>query len=326
MPQLSGVYMLAMIPQDFEVKPIFQGAGASLFAARREDVWHFVLATSRKIAPNQESTDIGQFHWPRYSVARALAANKDGGCPTMIRELGLSFGINKSTVSLRGVVYPLPEGLVEEIREDVGYLEQASSKVTRKDGEFAVVGASTSRGNPVAAGSRSLIEAIAFEREIRTDLDPRHFGAYSAFCTWRDFLRDDPSRKGAIAAGMAEEMIGWDPDAIGDDAYWDSVFSIQERLWGARVWGPDVDVKQDVLNDAFSRAFERLSSIQFAQFILMNGMHQGGPFHPLATLFGLIDFAGYKDWRTREFQPDSQEEQSVRSQSAFIEILGINDE
>ena len=58
--------------------------------------------------------------------------------------------------------------------------------------------------------------------------------------------------------------------------------------------------------DAFFRAFGRLSSIQFAQFVLMNGIHRGGPFHALAALFGLLDFDGYKYWRTREFQASDE--------------------
>ena len=54
-------------------------------------------------------------------------------------------------------------------------------------------------------------------------------------------------------------------------------------------------------------------------------MHQGGPFHALATLFGLIDFDGYKYWRTREFQPDSPQEQEIRTHSSFIQLLGLTD-
>jgi hypothetical protein len=317
--------MLAMIPNDFKVRPIFQSAGSSLFATRREDIWHFVLATTRKISPNHESIDIGQFHWPRYSVARALAANAGAECPAMIRELGFTFGAKAATLSLGGVVYPLPAGIIAEIREDVDFLKRSSSKVVTGVGGFQVADATTSRGHTVVAESKCLAEAIAFERETRHELELRRFGVYSAFCTWRDFLRDDSSRREIISAGMAQEMIGWDPGSIGDDAYWDSVFTIQESLWGTRIWGPEVDAEQEVLNDAFSRAFERLSSIQFAQFVLMNGMHRGGPFHPLAALLGLSNFADYKHWRTRKLQPDSQEEQIIRTQSSFIELLDIGD-
>lgn len=71
--------------------------------------------------------------------------------------------------------------------------------------------------------------------------------------------------------------------------------------------------------------FERLSSIQFAQFVLMNSIHRGSPLHALATLFGLSDFDRYKYWRTRGCQSDSPEEQEVCTHSSFIELLGLSD-
>jgi len=317
--------MLAMIPNDFDVSPVFQDDEASLFAAKRSDVWHFVLATTKQLAPNHQTIDIGQFHLPRYSVARALASSSHGAMPELIQQLGVRVSVDGVAVTLRGKQYRLPQKLLDDMQKDLPVLKKAAATVTAGKTGFTVSGAVTSSGFPVVAEHRCLAEAIAFERETRKDLDPSNFGVYSAFCTWRDFLRDDVSKMKEIATGMAEEMVTWDPETIGDDAYWESVFVIQERLWGERIWGPGVDAEEDVLFDGFFRAFERLSSIQFAQFVLMNGMHQGGPFHALATLFGLIDFDGYKYWRTREFQPDSPQEQEIRTHSSFIQLLGLTD-
>lgn len=317
--------LLATIPKDFDVTPVFQDDSASLFAARRPDVWHFVLATTKKLAPNYQSIEIGQYHWPRYSVARALASGSDGVMPELVQQLGIRVQGGSLSVTLQGQQFMLPENLIADMRKDLAIFEKAVAKVEAGAMGFEVRGAVTSRGFPVVAEQRSLAEAIAFERETRKRLDPRNFGVYSAFCTWRDFLRDDASKKKDIATGMAEEMVTWDPETIGDEAYWESVFFIQERLWGARIWGPDVVAEEDVLFDGFFRAFERLTSIQFAQLVLMNGMHRGGPFHALATLFGLIDFDGYKYWRTREFQPDSPQEQEIRTHSSFIQLLGLAD-
>jgi hypothetical protein len=317
--------MLEMIPRDFDVALVYQADEESLFAARRPDVWHFVLATTKMVAPNYQSIDIGQFHWPRYSVARALASSGKTEIPGLVQRLGIRVINDSLSVTLRGRDYRLPEELLADMRRDAPILEKAVSKVKTSAAGFEVVGAVTSRDHPVVTEQRSLADAIAFERETRKALEPSNFGVYSAFCTWRDFLLDNPEKKNDIATGMAEEMMTWNPDAIGDEAYWESVLEIQERLWGAKIWGPEIDAQENVLFDAFFRAFERLTSIQFAQFVLMNGMHQGGPFHALATLFGLIDFDGYKYWRTREFQPDSTEEQEIRTDSSFIELLGLGD-
>ena len=317
--------MIAMIPNDFDVALVAQDEGSSLFAARRPDVWHFVLATTNRVALNHQSIDIGQFHWPRYSVARALAPAGAKACPALVQQLGIHLEGDGIVVSLRGKSYRLSEELATEMRKDLPILEKAAARVKTTTGGFAVPGAKTSIGHPVVAEQRCLAEAIAFERETRKRLTPGRFGVYSAFCTWRDFMRDDPTKRESIATGMAEEMIGWNPQTFGDESYWESVFAIQERLYGTRVWGPGVDADEGVLLEAFSGAFERLSSIQFAQFVLMNGMHRGGPFHALATLFGIMDFDNYRYWRSREFQPDSGEEQEMRAHSSFIELLGIAD-
>jgi len=316
--------MLAMIPNDFGVSTVFRDEEASLFAARRPDVWHFVLATTKRVQ-NFQSLEIGQFHWPRYSVACALASGSDGTIPDLVRQLGISVQGDRLSVTLRGRQYVLPEKLLADMRKDLPVLEKAVAKVKSGQAGFEVIGAVTSRSHAVVAEQRSLAQAIAFERETRKKLDPRNFGVYSAFCSWRDFLRDDPSKKQSIATGMAQEMVTWDPRTFGDAAYWESVFEIQEHLCGTRIWGPGVQAQEEVLGDAFVRAFERLTSIQFAQFVLMNGMHRGGPFHALAALFGIIDFDGYKTWRTREFQPDSPQEQEIRTHSSFIQLLGVTD-
>lgn len=317
--------MLEMIPQEFDVKLISQNEGGALFAACRPDVWHFVLATTKWSVSNYQSIDIGQFHWPRYSVARALASG-GMGVPPLVRQLGMQLDQDSVSVSVRDRVFRLSPTIVKEMKKDLASLERAMTKVRATAEGFEVIDAETSRGFSVVAEQRCLAEAIAFEWEVRGHLDYANFAVYSAFCTWRDFICDDPTKAADIARGMAEEMISWDPTRIGDDPYWESVFQIQERLWGTRLWGPGIDAEEDVLRDILLRAFGKLSSIQFAQFVLMNGMHRGGPFHAFATLFGIIDFDGYKYWRTREFQPDSPEEQEIRTHSSFIELLGVRDD
>lgn len=319
--------MLQMIPNDFDVGLIFQDDESSLFAAPRSDVWHIVLAATKSVASNHKIIDIGQFHFPRYCVARAILSSDNNASisPDLVRKMGFMVKGESLSFKLLEREYRLPQKLLKDMRKDLQILEKALAKVKSKAIGFEVTDALTTQGHPVVAEQRSLAEAIAFERESRKFLEPGQFGVYSAFCTWRDFLCDDPTKKKFIAIQMAKEMVTWDPHTFGDDVYWQSVFEIQKRLWGARVWGPGLDVEEEILFDAFFGTFERLSSIQFAQFVLLNGMHRGGPFHAFATLFGLIDFEGYKYWRTRDFQPDSIEMQQISTQSSLIELLGVND-
>jgi len=314
---------LSMIPNDFDVELILEDTDISLFAAARPDVWHFVQATSKDSSTNLKNIEITQLHLPRYAIARAYSRFNTNQEPTFLKNLGIHTIDGGVCITLQESTHLLPAGLSKEISKDLGILEKSLSSVHPLDSGFEVLQANTAGGNAVVTEQFFLAEAIAFERESRGYLDPSDFALYSAFCTWRDFLRDDPDKKDSIAHGMAQEMISWDPNSFGDDPYWNSVFEIQERLWGSRRWGPGIKTEEEFLLQGFQEAFTKLSSIQFTQFVLMNGMHQGGPFHALATLNKWIDFNAYNFWRARGYQPDSAEEQEIRTQSTFIELLGL---
>ncbi len=314
-----------MIPNDFDVELIFEDETTSVFAAERQDVFHFVHASIKNKNSNFQQIDISQFHVPRFEIARALTFSAENPIPELLKQHEIRSEGDEIHISLNDRSYCLPKNLVEIIRKDLFLLKNSLTSVRFEDEGFAVLEAKTSAGFPLITEQRSLAEAIAFERKSRGFLDPSNFSVYSAYCTWRDFLRDDPTKKNSIARGMAKEMVSWDPNSFGDDSYWDSVFDIQERLWGDRYWGPGLETSEELLFNSFLKAFSNLSSIQFTQFVLMNGMHQGGPFHALATLFGWLDFDSYNSWRTRGYQPDSVDEQEIRTQSAFIRLLGISD-
>lgn len=316
--------MLEMITQDFDVALVANTDEGAVFAASRRDVWHFVLATTDRPAQNMVQLGIRQFHWPRYSVASSLDSGSARPLPPQIAEMGITLVNDGVQVNLGSNQYRLPADLLARMREDIPVLQRAKASVIAKGERYAVDSARTSAGHPVLSTSRPLAEAIAFEREARGTLDPTDFGVYSAYCTWRDFVHDDDDRKANIAQGMAREMVGWNTASFGDETYWDEVASIQMGLWREVLWGRGVQADYEPLATAFNATFEQLSSIQFAQFILMNGMHPGGPFHPLALLFNAMDLDSYLESRTRGFQPDSVEEQEIRTQTSFIQLLAID--
>ena len=51
-------------------------------------------------------------------------------------------------------------------------------------------------------------------------------------------------------------------------------------------------------------------------------MHQCGLFLPLAQILGLNSYENYIEWKTYEFQPDSDEEQGLRYEIEIIKLLG----
>lgn len=303
-----------MIPSDFDVSLVCQDDAASVFAARRADVWHFVL----------QGATLSQFHWPRYSVARALGT---GGrsLPKWVRRLGIQCRGDELSITLQGRRYPLPATLLAQVREDLPLLEVATAAVAKAPGGFTVAGAVTSRDFPVVTEQRSLAEAIAFERALRGELDPKHFGAYSAFCSWRDFVRDDPARMDSIASSFGKDLAAWKQFELDGEAHWELLLRIQDYLWNERVCGPGIDASAQVVTDRLQRSFSRLSSIQCAQFVLMNGMHGAEPLLSLAAVAGGLEFDDYRNWHAQHSPPESEEVQRFRTDSAFIELLGVTD-
>jgi hypothetical protein len=315
--------LIEHVASDFDVSLVAKVDDDALFMARRDDVWHFVQATETAEG-NRKGIGIRQFHCPRYSIARQLRSVADGSAmPATSGSIALQRDGAGVAVGIDGRVFPLPPKAIEHLREDQRWYD-AAVRAVRETGEgFEVPGALTSQGASVIADVRGLAEAIAFEREVRKELDPRKFGVYSAFCTWSDFIRDDDSRKDSIAAGMASEMVSWDPTTFGDDAYWASVTDIQQQFWNRVFWNRETRSDEDTLDAVFRSAFNELTSKQFAQFVLMNGMHKGGPFHALATLLGAMSFERYNEWRTYGMAPDSEEAQKIMTQTAFIQLLAI---
>ena len=64
-----------------------------------------LLATTKLVSPNHQSIDIGQFHWPRYSVARALSSGGGTAIPGLVQQMGLhvsgdNLGSNFFTIDL----------------------------------------------------------------------------------------------------------------------------------------------------------------------------------------------------------------------------------
>lgn len=218
---------------------------------------------------------------------------------------------------------PIPEAIGESFGQDVGLLQKAGEQVRKINDHFSLPDERTFSGNLVDYPSQDLIQAIAFEKLQRGYLNAREFGIFSAYCTWRDFISGNPDKVAEIADGMANDLTNWDANEIGNEQYWESVFSIQDRLFEERIWGPGVDTDYDTVYSYMHVVLSKLSSIGFAQFNLLCGMQSGGPFHPLALLMGQMGLDEFNYWRCLGFQDDSPEEQDIRTQNAFIHMLGV---
>ena len=329
--------MDSIIANDFKVKLVFKkNENESFFAFRRKDVWHFVCSIINfDKEMNKINTEIEQLHIPRFLVAEAIESlihyNElyRENCPEnypMVTEKSENIGFfsrgkNSYDISLIKTKNGLPEEFCKTLEEDVDIYRSAIGKVKFKDNLYVLPRAKSYNKNPVASASKRLIEAISFERECKKRLDAHKFGIYSAFCTWRDFCFETELQK-SIIEELVDFQFGFDAEEIDFEPFLHVASAVQEQLLKKSIWGKGISVNRDEAVDILEEGFRKLSSIQIAQFTLMNGMHQGGLFLPLAQVLGLNSWERYIEWSTDGFQPDSDEEQVFRTETAFIRMLG----
>ncbi len=328
--------MVPFVASDFNVKLISENDEASLFAARRKDVWHFVYAS---ISHNQDTghpsvtTHITQRHIPRYLMVEAIDSlkrfddltGKRSNGVHLVDSLSQAIGICSINKGIYGIdIFQSPGGFPKEfcrlLEEDIPLLEAARKKVKADGDLYLLPKAKSYKKFPVAAPAKRLIEAIAFEREYRKKLDPHKFGIYSAFCTWRDFCYGAEITIDMIE-GFVDRQFVFDADDFEDDEFLDLALAVQTKLLSMPIWGKGIQVSRDEAVPILAEGMAKLTSIQRAQFYLMNGMHAGGLFLPLAQVLGLNSWEDY-EIRSRDFQLDSPEDQALRTETAFIRLLG----
>ena len=340
--------MDSLIANDFNVELICKNnENESFFAIRRKDVWHFVKSLTshnEEEGITQINTQITQKHIPRYLVAEAIDSlidfNKIFRCEHTknvpistdeSKEIGIfSCGKNSYDISLIKTKKGLPKEFCKLLEEDVEIYKLAKDKVKLKDGLYYLPRAKSYNKHQVASSSKRLIEAISFEREYKKRLDAHKFGIYSAFCTWRDYCFETEWREFCFETeehrSMIEDLVDiqfeFNAEEIHFDPFLQVASAVQDQLLRKSIWGKGISISRDEAVEILAEGFGKLSTIQKAQFVLINGMHQGGLFLSLAQVLGLNPWESYIEWSTDGFQPDSPEEQALRTETAFIKMLG----
>ncbi|MCC7279216.1 MAG: hypothetical protein IT487_13000 [Chromatiaceae bacterium] len=279
------------------------------------------------------TTHITQRHIPRYLMVEAIDSlkrfddltGKRSNGVHLVDSLSQAIGICSINKGIYGIdIFQSPGGFPKEfcrlLEEDIPLLEAARKKVKADGDLYLLPKAKSYKKFPVAAPAKRLIEAIAFEREYRKKLDPHKFGIYSAFCTWRDFCYGAEITIDMIE-GFVDRQFVFDADDFEDDEFLDLALAVQTKLLSMPIWGKGIQVSRDEAVPILAEGMAKLTSIQRAQFYLMNGMHAGGLFLPLAQVLGLNSWEDY-EIRSRDFQLDSPEDQALRTETAFIRLLG----
>ena len=313
--------LLTMIPTDFDVVQIGSYGTVTLFGAERKDLFHFVCY--------EAGSGLRQYHIPHFRIAYAISAA--GGRTEETLQYPLADGLSLLTQKsgplglLTGEVCFLLNGsagssIGDRMIRAAEILNTARKRVVCENGHYVVAGAQTQGGKPVSSKSSRLMDGIAFERSLLRRLSAKQFGLYSAFCTHRDF----PcalAQKSCLKEMVEAHFEQFDARAHSED-FLQMIMAVQEALFPYRIWGKDEKVPVDSAIEALAVVVSKLGRVQRTQWVLLNGMHGGSLFLQLAVISDLIAWEDYRRFQTQNYQPDSPEEQSIRSSASYIELFG----
>jgi hypothetical protein len=318
---LSDDFVLTMISSDFEVVQIGSGEGQTLFGAQRKDLFHFICYTA--------GTGLRQYHVPHFRIADAVRKAEETPEEAIRYPLaeGLSLLVQKSGPLglMAGDVCFLLSGthgsaIAESMIHAAGILKASRNRVVPEKGIYLVTGAETQGGNPVSSESRLLMDGIAFERSSLRRLSAKRFGVYSAFCTHRDF----PcalDKKSCLKEMLESHFEFYDEHPPSED-FLQVVMAVQDGFIGCRIWEPGKRMTMAKAIAPLAVALSKLDAVQRTQIVLLNGMHGGSILLHLALVIGMVSFDDYTQFRTASYQPDSEDEQMIRTSTSYIQLFG----
>ena len=319
--------MIAFVQGDFDVELVKQVKDTALFASRRQDIWHFVHWNA-----GDGKNFISQVHAPRYMAAFAMDSCLRGGPEDQLDGLRLhrvwhelNFGQGtegKFGPSYQGCWFPCSDEWRQGFEEDVEVLRRVRQAVIKEDGVYTLQDARTFKGHPVSSSSWQLIEAIAFEQEIRGELDARDFALYSAFCTLRDFPTATSIPEDTVREFIEAQNQCIDIDLVPEDIV-EATRRMQSEVFSAPIWGPGIQVAVDNAVDILNTAMKRLTEGQQAQVTLLSGMYNTWAMVVMATVLGYMSFERYAEIMAEGSPPDSVDEQELRTHLTYIELLGV---
>ena len=322
-------FAVAMIQQDFDADVWSTAGEITLLGALRRDVWLLLPAGTQG-----QVTSMSEIYVPRYLLAETASRLEEsldharpgpGEVSAWMRVWAhVSLRITSNGVwelAINGLAFTLPEAVAAAIKHDVELWREAARSIDQDGERYVLPGDTTHAGHPIDFSSRRPIQAIAFEKRIRGELDATDFGIYSAFCTMRDF----PSSR-RLSDTICEEALDlqfsyFDPETIPDDVL-AAIAVTQRELLGRELWGPGITERSIGDTQTLSCALLRLAPVQHTQFVLLSGMYNCGLLVVLATILGHLSFERYGALKCEGLQADSEEEQETRTHLAYIQMLG----
>ena len=311
-----------VVPQDFNVELIAESQTSGLYMALRDKVWHFVACSleGTLAANNSSSINIQQWHLPRYLVAEAMS-NIVSQVNFDVSPLTDLFSSYELTSHFRALDVLTPN-VLDFLATDVSQFQAAQAAIAFDGTNFQLPDEVTYNGNEIESKGARLVQAIAFERELKGELDASDFELFSAYCTYRDFILAEGVFDAERVVGLVQGQLDFAPEQVAE-SYQEIARAIQLRTIQEPIWGVDVRVGFEAACERVQRYFDSQSYVKRAQFVLMSGMHNDGLFLPLGVIGDVISFETYLEVQTEGMAPDSDEEQNMRTETAFIRLLGL---
>lgn len=315
------------VQHDFDVDHVYTEGKYSIFAKMRKNIWHFACATSM---PDVEIS-IGQRHIPRYSLACAVSElremrmlNPEGFDGEMLYSSALKcLAIRKNNrfdIDLFVTTRGLPLKFGKSLYCDIGILNKAKAKIKCINGEYLLPRSKSIKGHPISSKSIRLVEAIAFERELNGRLDVKKIGIYSCYCTWRDFCFDTPFPLKNVQKIIAVQLK-IDAELIDDEKLMALAMQVQRNYFSSPIWGKGISVEKESAVRILGETLSRLSSVQIAQFHMLNELHGTDLFATFAAVTGMLSLKAYMDLKTMHIRPDSREKQRFRTEIAYLQLF-----
>lgn len=338
--------IIQQIRNNFHCEVIGQSENVMLFAALRTanetiqtdrgywhdhvmDVWHLIAVSSIEA---ENLSPLQQWHIPRFSMAQAWAnfhddTNSNRAEPSTMEVMqDLSFErcvcgqwhLKQS----KKVDCAVNAGFMAKIREDADILQKARSLVkTEKELHFIEIDElKTQAGHRIEHRSRTMLEAIAFEKFTNNRLSAESFGIFSAYCVYRDF--EFSSQLTDVVFDELLESLQIACLSYQSPRLDDILTRVQHALLGHEIWR--YGLVAPITRARFDLAFimNSLTRDQRTTFILMNGIYRAPVFLCLAVIHGFCSLEEFTTVLCSAYQPDSLEEQEVKKAVSYMELFG----
>lgn len=313
-------FMLRIIESDFKVSTLCKNEEACLYYGFKDELVHLVLYTKSAV----DQTHVLRFQFaacfeylldkdeasPRvFEISEKLAVEKLSDTAFIFHYGQRQFEIDtKVNADFFAVIHADIKVYKEAYtRIDLAKLQKLSSELT------------TDSGKPIILTYDNLRLLFVYQFEnllFGNDKRKTHLSFNALYSNTLD-------KKYAVSAAefqkMAEQLSYFTPESL--EVIEMPLMDLQHELFGEIIWGKDVDRSgtSTAIGGILKEGFSKLTPSQKVMFKSIYKQHAGFVLLVFAFVTGKISLQQYIHFATGGYQPDSKEEQKIRSQATMID-------